>query len=238
VYPTTERISTYLYAFVAGPYSQFNNEVPDHDKHVPMRIFARKSIAQYVDHQEFFKITMAGMDYYKDFFGLAYPFRKYDQVYVPEFNAGAMENVGLVTYNEAYVPRSKTVPTVKKEGLAITILHELAHMWFGNLVTMKWWDDLWLNESFATFMSHISLANAKGLEKYTMSWELMIRYKSWGMKTDQFSTTHPIAADCKHTEDADVIFDGISYGKGASFLKQMCHYITEDVLKAGMIQYF
>jgi aminopeptidase N len=111
-------------------------------------------------------------------------------------------------------------------------------MWFGNLVTMKWWDDLWLNESFATFMSHMCLAYAKGLEDYTLSWELFIGDKKWGLRTDMYSTTHPIAAACHTTEDADRIFDGISYGKGASFLKQLCHYIGEDSFRLGIQHYF
>jgi aminopeptidase N len=184
-----------------------------------MRLFARKSFMKFVDQDMFFTLTTSAMKYYADFFGVAYPFAKYDQLFVPEFNSGAMENVGCVTFNEGYIPRGDTFPQVKKENLGITITHELAHMWFGNLVTMKWWDDLWLNESFATFMSHMCLEDAVGLEDYKMSWELFIGDKNWGMKTDMYSTTHPIAAECANTEDADRIFDGISYGKGASFLK-------------------
>jgi len=178
------------------------------------------------------------MDYYADFFGVKYPFSKYDQLFVPEFNSGAMENVGCVTFNESYIPWGDTFPQTDKENLATTITHELSHMWFGNLVTMQWWDDLWLNESFATFMSHMCLADAKGLENYTLSWEIFIGDKKWGMRTDMFASTHPIAADCKTTEDADRIFDGISYGKGASFLKQLCHYIGEDSFWAGIKHYF
>ena len=237
-FQTTAKISSYLYAFVAGPYEYAKNNLPNAKEYVPMRIMARKSVMKYVTVDEFFKITMAGMSYYKDFFGVAYPFNKYDQIYVHEFNMGAMENVGCVTYTESYLYRGKVVPQNKKENLAITILHELAHMWFGNLVTMKWWDDLWLNESFATFLSHMALAYSKGLEDYTLSWELFMDDKMWGLRTDQFSTTHPIAADCHSTEDADNIFDGISYGKGASFLKQLVFFISEKAFRLGVQRYF
>ena len=213
-FETTDRISTYLYAFIVGPYASVSNKSPNAAKYAPMRILARKSIMKYIHVDDFFRVTMAGMDYYEEFFGRKYPFKKYDQIFVPEFNSGAMENVGCVTYTESYLCRGKVIPQSDKEQLANTALHELAHMWFGNLVTMKWWDDLWLNESFATFMAYMAQHNAKNLDDYTLSWEMFIAEKTWGMKTDQYSTTHPIVADCKTTEDADNIFDGISYGKG------------------------
>lgn len=235
---TTAKISTYLFAFVVGPYTFERNRLPGNENYTPMRIFARKSMMKYVDTEEFFKISMAGMDYYKDFFGCDYPFSKYDQLYVPEFNCGAMENVGCVTYTENYLDREDVVPMIKKNNRAITILHEMSHMWFGNLVTMKWWDDLWLNESFATFMSHICLSDAKGLENYHFSWDLFLKDKSWGLKTDSYSTTHPVAADVKDTEDAENIFDGISYGKGAGIMKQLLFFISEDTFRLGIQKYF
>lgn len=237
-FETTDKISTYLYAFVVGPYVYETNRLPNAKNYVPMRVMARKSVMKYVKVEDFFRLTMAGMDYYAEFFGRKYPFKKYDQIFVPEFNMGAMENVGCVTFTEHYLFRGEVVPQSQREQLAITILHELAHMWFGNLVTMKWWDDLWLNESFATFMSHMALANAEGLDDYTLSWELFMFDKVWGLKTDQLSTTHSIAADCQTTEDADNIFDGISYGKGASFLKQMVAYISEQTFSNGLKTYF
>lgn len=237
-FETTDRISTYLYAFVVGPYASVSNRAPNAANYVPMRVLARKSIMKYIQVDDFFRVTMAGMDYYEDFFGRKYPFKKYDQIFVPEFNSGAMENVGCVTYTESYLCRGKVIPQSDKEQLANTALHELAHMWFGNLVTMKWWDDLWLNESFATFMAFMAQHNAKTLDDYTLSWEMFIAEKTWGMKTDQYSTTHPIVADCKTTEDADNIFDGISYGKGASFLKQMVAYISEEAFRKGLKSYF
>lgn len=193
---------------------------------------------EYADSDEFFKITMAGIDFYQDFFGTPYPFDKYDQVYCPEFNCGAMENVGCVTYTENYLFRETVIPIVKKHQRAITILHELSHQWFGNLVTMKWWDDLWLNESFATFMSHVCLSDAKGLEDYQLSWNVFSRFKEWGLRTDECESTHPIAADVPDTEVAENIFDGISYSKGASIMKQLMFYISEDVFRKGIKYYF
>lgn len=234
----TAKISTYLYAFIVGPYVSEKNNAPNAKNYVPMRIIARKSIMKHVKTKEMFKVTMAGFDYYENFFDCKYPFKKYDQIFCPEFNAGAMENVGCVTFSERVLNRGSVITKTEKEEHAITVLHELAHMWFGDLVTMRWWDDLWLNESFATFMSHMSLEYAKGLEDYSLSWELFLSYKSWGLRTDQFSTTHPIAADCATTEDAENIFDGISYGKGAAFLKQLVAYVSEEVFRLGVGTYF
>ena len=234
----TDKISSYLYAFIVGPYEYVRNTAENANNYVPMRVFARKSMMKYVKVKDLFRVTMAGMDYYKYFFGCKYPFKKYDQIYWYEFNSGAMENVGWVTITEHYLKRGKIIPQGDREQHAITVLHELAHMWFGDLVTMKWWDDLWLNESFATFMSHMALKNAKGLEDYTLSWEIFIGDKSWGLRTDQFSTTHPIVANWENTEDAENIFDGISYGKGASFLKQLVAFISEKTFRVGLKTYF
>jgi len=151
----TDKISSYLYALCVGPYVKITCPF---EYEVPMNIYMRESMKNFGNTDEFFKVTIAGMKWYKDYFGIAYPFRKYDQIFCPEYNMGAMENVGLVTYNEVYC--WKDTPTMRmKTSFAITVLHELAHMWFGNLVTMIWWDDLWLNESFATFISHLCLAN-------------------------------------------------------------------------------
>ena len=203
-----------------------------------MRIWARKSLTASVNAPEFFKVTMAGIEYYTEFFGQPFPFSKYDQVFAPEFNAGAMENVGCVTYNEGYLFRGQEPTRSQMESFSITILHELAHQWFGNLVTMRWWDDLWLNESFATYMSTLAQQYGRGLDDYTMGWIEFGRDKNWGMNTDLLSTTHPISTDCKHTDDAENIFDGISYGRGASFLKLLSFMIGEDSLAAGMKIYF
>lgn len=131
---------------------------------------------------------------------------------------GAMENVGLVTYNDAYITRGEKYTRFKQENIFNTITHEISHMWFGNLVTMKWWDDLWLNESFANMISYACLAYAPGLEDITLAWNIFLGEQFWGLRDDQLDTSHPIAAECHSTADAEDIFDGISYGKGASWL--------------------
>ena len=232
----SERIAPYLFAVVGGPYEKFVN--PPSEKFPPLRIWARKSLVGCVNAPEFFKVTMAGIEYYTEFFGQEFPFSKYDQVFAPEFNCGAMENVGCVTYNEGYLYRGQVPTRSQIDRFSITILHELAHQWFGNLVTMRWWDDLWLNESFATFMSILAQHYGKGLDDYTTGWLIFGGYKNWGINTDLLSTTHPVSTDCVHTDDAENIFDGISYGRGASFLKLLVFQIGEDALSAGMRIYF
>ena len=185
-----------------------------------MRIYARQSLVADVNHEEMFNVTEAGMSFYKDFFGQPYPFRKYDQVFVPEHNFGAMENVGCVTYNENYMYRGQTPTLAKRLRFSITNLHELAHMWFGNLVTMTWWNDLWLNESFATFMSFLAMSRSPRLEHYHATcWVTFLQYKFWGVSKDCLSSTHPICCEIVATDQADSLFDGISYGKGSAFLK-------------------
>lgn len=187
-----------------------------------MKIYARKSLlAQVTDFNEMFKVTQTGIRFYEKLFGKKYPFNKYDQVFVPEHNYGAMENVGCVTYNELYLYIGTTPTLAKRLRFSITNLHELAHMWFGNLVTMKWWDDLWLNESFATYMSFLSMTGSEELQYFDTAWTTFLRYKFWGINTDQKSSTHSICCDIKSTAEAVSLFDGISYGKGSSFLKQV-----------------
>lgn len=185
-----------------------------------MRIYARASLVSDVNHVEMFKVTEAGMVFYRDFFGKAYPFRKYDQVFVPEHNFGAMENVGCVTYNENYMYRNQNPTLAKLLRFSITNLHELAHMWFGNLVTMTWWNDLWLNESFATFMSFLAMAKSPVLPHYHETcWVTFLQYKFWGVTKDCSSSTHPICCEIADTAQAEALFDGISYGKGSAWLK-------------------
>ena len=150
------KISTYLYAIVAGPYQYYESI---EEGMPPMRIYARKTLYNFINHKEMFKIPQIGIKFYNDLFGMVYPFNKYDQVFVPEHNHGAMENVGCVTYNESYIVRKSAPPPLTLK-FTNTILHELSHMWFGNLVTMKWWNDVWLNESFATYMSYLVISNS------------------------------------------------------------------------------
>lgn len=151
---------------------------------------------------------------------------------------GAMENVGCVIYNDEYIQREELFSENKKQGIYNVFLHEISHMWFGNLVTMKWWDDLWLNESFANYVSYICLDEAPGLEQYKNAWSIFLDESFWGLGEDQKNTTHPISLEVIHTEQAQDIFDGISYGKGASWLNQTFHYFGREVFKQGIASYF
>ncbi|GAB3284833.1 aminopeptidase N [Sinomonas notoginsengisoli] len=232
----TPRISSYITALVAGPYQSVSDSLVNAaGRTVPLGIFARKSLVQYLDAEKIFSLTKAGFAFYEREFGCEYPFEKYDQLFVPEFNAGAMENAGAVTILESYVFRSKpTQATVERR--AITVLHELAHMWFGDLVTMRWWDDLWLNESFAEFMSH--LAAAEGTD-FRHAWTTFASVeKSWAYRQDQLPTTHPIFADITDLADVEVNFDGITYAKGASVLKQLVAWVGQEHFMEGVRQYF
>lgn len=229
----SNKISSYLYAICAGPFYCHT----DKGKYkVPLRIFMRESLKNCGDVEEFFRITKTGMEWYKDFFGLPYPFNKYDQIYCPEYNYGAMENVGLVTYNEVYCWKETPTQQVRSR-FCITVLHELAHMWFGNLVTMKWWDDLWLNESFATFISF--LCQDQTLQQdYPTSWISFNNYKGIAFREDQKSTTHPVMGDITDTERAESHFDAIVYYKGSSLLKQMFYFIGQENFSNGLKSYF
>lgn len=235
----TPKISTYLYAIVAGPYGFFEYKNVKGDGLPPMKIYARQSLMKSVLHEELFKATASGMNFYNDMFGRPYPFRKYDQIFVPEFNEGGMENVGAITYAEDLLFRDETVTMAKKTELLITVLHELAHMWFGDLVTMKWWNDLWLNESFATYMSYIALTEIKDLNQYSKyAWLDFLDTKFEGVSNDQLLSTHPICSDIKSTDQVESIFDGISYGKGASWIKQVHNVFGQDTLKSALHIYF
>lgn len=185
-----------------------------------------------------FTVTQAGINFYQKLFGKAYQFSKYDQIFVPEFNTGAMENVGCVTYSEDELFRGQTITLNKRMRLQITTLHELAHHWFGNLVTLKWWDDLWLNESFATYMSYLAMDGAPELKYFKGQWNDFMGEKFSGIDMDQQNTTHPIFSEIKATSDAESVFDGISYGKGASWLKQVYNVLGYDTMKEGMTNYF
>jgi len=232
-FDTTPRISTYLFAIAAGPYHVVNNP---NEYVVPLRIFMRQSLKAFGDPAEFFRCTIAGMEWYKEFFGIAYPFSKYDQIYCPEYNWGAMENVGLVTYNELYLWREPP-HSIRKSRFCITVLHELAHMWFGNLVTMKWWNDLWLNESFATFISFLCQYEALK-DSYHDAWISFNLSKSGAYRADQQSTTHPVMCDVKNTEVAETHFDALVYYKGSSFLKQLFYFIGRENFSNGLKSYF
>jgi aminopeptidase N len=227
----TKRISPYLVALIAGPYAK----VTDSHEGIPLGLYCRASLAKYLDPDELFRVTKQGFDFYHRVFDYPYPFDKYDQLFVPEFNAGAMENAGAVTFLEDYVFRSKAT-RAKYERRAETILHELGHMWFGDLVTMRWWDDLWLNESFATYISTLCQAEAT---EYTTAWTTFANTeKAWAYAQDQLPSTHPIAADIPDVAAVEVNFDGITYAKGASVLKQLVAYVGRDDFLAGVRRYF
>ncbi|MDP9434884.1 MAG: aminopeptidase N, partial [Actinomycetota bacterium] len=227
----TPRMSTYITALVAGPYAEV------HDSHhgIPLGLYCRRSLAEHLDAEALFEVTKQGFDFFHRVFDVRYPFGKYDQLFVPEFNAGAMENAGCVTFLEDYVFRSK-VTDASYERRAETVLHEMAHMWFGDLVTMRWWDDLWLNESFATYMSVLAQAQAT---RWTNAWTTFANSeKTWAYRQDQLPSTHPIAADMVDIAAVRVNFDGITYAKGASVLKQLVAWVGQDAFLAGLRRYF
>lgn len=232
----TQRISCYITALIAGPYQVVRDSlVSSSGRTVELGVFARASMMQYLDVENIVTVTRQGFEFYEKNFGTPYPFEKYDQLFVPEFNAGAMENAGAVTFLEEYVFRSRPTHAMV-ERRAITILHELAHMWFGDLVTMKWWNDLWLNESFAEFMS--TLAAAQNTE-FTSSWTTFNTLeKNWAYRQDQLPSTHPIVAEINDLEDVEVNFDGITYAKGASVLRQLVAFVGQEEFMAGVREYF
>ena len=231
----TPRLSSYVTALIAGPYAVVRDNVRAGDREVPLGLFARRSLMPHLDAENVFDCTKRGFAFFGDLFELPYPFAKYDQIFTPEYNAGAMENVGAVTYNEMYVFRAKVTDAIV-ERRALTILHELAHMWFGNLVTMRWWDDLWLNESFAEWASMTCQAEAT---QWSQAWATFVTVgKAWALRQDQLSSTHPISADIRTLADVEVNFDGITYAKGASALKQLVAYVGRDAFVAGLRGYF
>lgn len=232
----TPRISSYITALIAGPYTVVRSDlISSNGKTIPLGIFARASLSEHLDPEYIFEKTRQGFAFFEQQFGYPYPFEKYDQLFVPEFNAGAMENAGAVTFTEAYVFRSK-VSDAMRERRVVTILHELAHMWFGDLVTMRWWNDLWLNESFAEYMS--TLATSEATEWHDAWTTFAVMEKSWAYRQDQLPSTHPIVAEIRDLEDVQVNFDGITYAKGASVLKQLVAWVGQESFMRGVQGYF
>jgi aminopeptidase N len=231
----TPRISSYITALVAGPYDVVRDSVASRRGEVPLGIYCRRSLSPYLDTDNLFDVTKRGFAFFEEEFDCEYPFEKYDQLFTPEYNMGAMENAGCVTFNEMYVFRSR-VPEALVERRALTVLHELAHMWFGNLVTMRWWNDLWLNESFAEWASTTCQSEAT---RWTDAWTTFgTMEKDWAYREDQLSTTHPIVAEIRDLRDVEVNFDGITYAKGASVLKQLVAYVGRDAFRDGLRAYF
>ncbi len=228
-------LSSYITAVAAGPYARVESEWTRGEQTIPLGVLCRQSLAQYLEADEIVEITKQGLDFFTDAFAYPYPWGKYDQIFVPEYNLGAMENPGLVTFTEHYITRGAATEA-QRGGRANTILHEMAHMWFGDLVTMKWWDDLWLKESFADYMgTHVSAAATR----FTDAWARFANSrKAWAYRQDQLPTTHPIVADITDLEAAKLNFDGITYAKGASVLKQLVAFVGEDTFFEGARQYF
>ena len=229
-FPTSPVFSTYIFALHAGPWASWKGDAGG----IPMHLFARQSLAPYVEHAEWLEVTRQGIAFFGEFFGHPYPYAKYDQVIVPEFNSGAMENVAAVTFSERFVSRSKITEDEKRDR-ADVILHEMAHMWFGDLVTMRWWNGLWLNESFATWAAARAV---DGATRFDGSWQSFLGTKHWAYWEDQLVTTHPIEVPVPDTDQAFANFDGITYGKGASVLKQLAFFLGEEKFREGLRLYF
>ncbi|HVE76417.1 MAG TPA: aminopeptidase N, partial [Actinomycetota bacterium] len=230
-FETTPRISTYITAICAGPYAEFKDALGD----VELGLYCRQSMAKYLDPENIFEITRGGFDYFNEKFDFPYMTNKYDHVFCPEYNQGAMENLGCVTVTETYIFRSKVTGSTL-ERRAETILHELAHMWFGDLVTMRWWEDLWLNESFATYESIMS---QMATTEFTEGWTTFANgWKTWAYREDQLPGTHPITTEMPDTDSVRVNFDGIAYAKGCSVLRQLVAWVGEDAFKEGLRDYF
>ena len=231
----TEPMSSYVTAIVAGPYMGATDEyVASDGRTVPLGVYCRKSLVEHMDSAEILDLTKRGFAYYEDLFATPYAFTKYDQIFVPEFNAGAMENAGCVTHRDDYIFRSRPVEA-RVERRAVTILHELAHMWFGDMVTMTWWNDLWLNESFAEFTSTLATAE---ITRWDQAWTtFQTLEKGWAYNQDQLSSTHPVAAEINDLHDVEVNFDGITYAKGASVLAALVGYVGRENFFTGIQRY-
>ncbi|GAA1817845.1 aminopeptidase N [Planosporangium flavigriseum] len=226
------RMSTYVTAICGGPY----HEVRDTHDGIDLGVFCRASMSRYLDADDILLITKQGFDFFHREFGVRYPLPKYDQIYSPDFNAGAMENFGCVVHAEQHYIFRNQVTDFEYEQRANTILHEMAHMWFGDLVTMRWWDDLWLNESFAEWASH--WANT-GATRFSDAWTTFLSVrKNWGYRQDQLSSTHPVYCEIPDVDAVEVNFDGITYAKGASVIKQLVAYVGIEPFVAGLRAYF
>src|SRR6478735_4222455 len=234
-FPATKRMSTYITALVAGEYYEVLDTYQGKNGEIPLGHYCRQSLVEHLDREELVKLTKQGFDYFEQAFGFPYPFEKFDQLYVPEYNMGAMENAGCVTLRDEYLPRSRQDRSFYEFRCSV-ILHEMAHMWFGDLVTMRWWDDLWLNESFAEWACyHAAVENTEFTEAWT---GFTNARKNWALRQDQLPSTHPIAADNYDLHAVEVNFDGITYAKGASVLKQLVAWVGLEPFLVGLRQYF
>ena len=229
-FPRTTAMSSYIFSLHAGEYAVWE----DREFRYPLRLFARQSLAQYVEAEEWFELTRQGFDFFEDYFDFPYPFEKYDQLIVPDYNAGAMENIAAITFAESFIHRGEAT---RRERLdrANVIMHEMAHMWFGDIATMAWWNGLWLNESFATFMAEMALFHGT---EFRETWqEFFMGMKDWAYWEDSLVTTHPIELPVANTDEAFTNFDGITYGKGAAVLKQLSALLGDEVFRQGVREY-
>ncbi len=234
-FETTKVMSTYITALVAGEYHEVRDSYTGEYGEIPLGVYCRQSLVEHLDADDILLVTKQGFAFFEGAFQMAYPFGKYDQLFVPEYNMGAMENAGCVTFRDEMIFRSRQT-VAAYEQRANTILHEMAHMWFGDLVTMKWWDDLWLNESFAEFAAHHSSVEAT---RFTDAWTgFANNRKNWAYRQDQLPSTHPIAADNYDLHAVEANFDGITYAKGASALKQLVAWVGVEDFFAGLRAYF
>jgi aminopeptidase N len=229
-FPPSEKFSSYIFSLHAGPYQVWEDMAGD----VPIRLMARQSLADYVAVDEWMQYTKSGLAYYREYFDIPYPFAKYDQVIVPDFLIGAMENVAAVTFSESYVDRGAS-NRFNSQRRAGTILHEMAHMWFGDLVTMNWWNGLWLNESFATLMSSIAVFETTEFDDLWHDFYLSENLSA--IAADSAVSTHPIEVPVISTNEFFKVFDAITYDKGASVLNQLSHYIGREEFRLGVSNY-
>jgi aminopeptidase N len=234
-FPESKRMSTYVTALVAGEYHEHRDSYEGRNGTISLGHYCRQALVEHLDTEELLLLTKQGFEFFEEAFDFPYPFEKYDQLYVPEYNSGAMENAGAITLRDEYLPRSRQDAAFYEFRCSV-ILHEMAHMWFGDLVTMRWWDDLWLNESFAEWACyHAAVENTS----YTESWTGFTNArKNWALRQDQLPSTHPIAADNYDLRAVEVNFDGITYAKGASVLKQLVAWVGIEEFLQGLRQYF
>ena len=242
IFERTKRLSSYLFCLVMGPFECVDLPKEERYNDIPMKVYYRKSIEEFAipQAQKILEISKKGIEFYENFFGHAYPFSKWDSAYCPEFTVGAMEYPGIVTYNDHYIFKEKNPSRSNISASCRVILHEMAHMWFGDLVTMQWWDGLWLNESFAEFMTYKSFSEIQGDLSFETNnaWSMMNSGKNWGYKADSNSTTHPIECNVVDTRKAEAIFDGITYSKGCSVLQQLYYLIGDQLFRGNIKNYF
>jgi aminopeptidase N len=230
----TPRLPTFTTTVVAGDYHLVtSSHATRSGQQIPLELACQADMAGHLDAEALFEVTGRGLDFYTELLG-AYPYAKYGQVFVPEFSAGASEDVGCVLISDQFLFRSR-VTAAMDEFRAMVILHEMAHMWFGDLVTVQWWDDLWLSESFAEFCGHLATARVGG---FPDAWATFsVGRKAWGFAQDRLPSTHPVAADTATLSEAIANFDGISYAKGASVLRQLAAYAGEENFFSGIRAY-